>query len=154
MVTPMIKKLMLICVLVLSSLTFHTNSAGAHAAHGRLPMACDFGPSQHGVSCHELNRAVAEAADEFRIDHARFRRMIACESHYNHMEDSNRPYVGLTQQGSEFWSRWAPRFNAAVAVDLGAGRPYASRYHPWDNARLAAYVISLNGYSEWECKGY
>lgn len=147
-------RLLAVFTLAAAAMVAAPTSVSAHASHGRLPFACDFAPTLDGVPCSEVDRAVGEAADEFGIDHARFRRMIACESHFRPAVDSNYPYVGLTQQGSEFWRRWVPRFNYVVAVDLGDRRPYASRYHPFDNARLAAYVISLNGYDEWECKGY
>ena len=90
---------------------------------------------------------MSEAAVEFRIDEYEFRRVIECESWF--IPTAGGYYKGLTQQSSEFFNRWLPRFNRDVEPDLGAGRPHPSREHPWDNARLAAYVISLNGYDEW-----
>lgn len=112
-----------------------------------IPFACDHAPNLDGIPCSEIDRAVAEAANEFGIDHRTFRVVIECESSYEPVTGGY--YEGLTQQSAEFFNRWFPRFNAAVNPDLGDRRPYASRTHPFDNARLAAYVIHLNGYAEW-----
>lgn len=137
---------------MLAGLTFQVPTAQA-GAYG-LPFACEEAPSIDGVPCSEIDRAVGEAADEFHIDHAKFRRTIKCESSYNPVTGGF--YEGLAQESQEFWDRWVPRFNRDVAVDIGAGRPYGSRTHPFDNARLAAYVIRWyinnrggDGYQEW-----
>lgn len=134
---------------LLAGLTFQVPVADA--GHLGIPFACDHAPTLDGVPCSEIDRAVQEAANEFGIDHRKFRFTIECESGYE--PDAGGFYKGLTQQSLEFWNRWVPRFNRDVAVDIGAGRPYGSRSHPFDNARLAAYVISRepdkDDYDEW-----
>lgn len=136
---------------LLNGLVFTAPEATASTAG--IPFACHHGPTLDGIPCSEIDRAVQEAANEFRIDHRKFRVTIECESDY--YPNAGRFYKGLTQQSQEFWDRWVPRFNRDVAVDIGAGRPYGSRTHPFDNARLAAYVIrwytdaGKDPYHEW-----
>ncbi len=120
-------------------------SADARTEH-RSTDACDYAREWRDVPCTEVNRAITEAAREFHIDEARFRRMIRCESRFHPFVGAR--YRGLTQQGPGFVAAVYPRFNAAVEPDV-LGNPLA----PFDNARTAAWVISREGYSQWECKG-
>lgn len=117
----------------------------APAAPGPLT-ACGYAPSFGDIPCGEVDRAVTEAAREFRIDEGRFRRMVRCESRFS--PHVGRAHRGLTQQGRGFVAREYPRFNRAVEPDV-----LGNVTSPFDNARTAAFVIAREGYGQWTCKG-
>lgn len=101
------------------------------------------------IPCGEVNRAIREAAAEFSIDETRFRRLIRCESRFNPFV--GRKYKGLVQANSYtggFWSTQVPEFNRT----LRAGQPpvLGNIHAPFDNARVGARVISLEGYGQWD----
>lgn len=137
-------------VSVLSALVLLTTIAVPAQARSEGGLsACDYASSFRDIPCGEVNRAITEAAQEFRIDEGRFRRMIRCESKFNPFVGTK--YKGLTQANTHpggYWSTQVPRFNAAVNPDV-TGNVLA----PFDNARVAARVISQESYRQWSCKG-
>lgn len=155
-----------LATIVLSALSLIPSTAPASAEvpppPAGAPTACTQHPDHqaefHPIPCGEIDRAVTEAAREFGIDEAKFRRVTACESAFRPRVVGAGLYVGLLQESSEFFRRWQLRFDhdPAVAVDLGQGMPGytgpgtgAERGNPFHNARVAAYAIAHDGYSEW-----
>lgn len=152
------KRVVVALSVLLAAAAMHTTAA-AHSSTS--PTACGQHPDhidRMAAPCGEIDRAVSEAADEFGVDEARLRRVFACESHFVDVI-SNGQYVGLGQHGSWFRSTYPRRFDAANAVDLAHGTPHyrgPGTYDPrapFQNARLTAWVISFDGYSQWQCKG-
>lgn len=152
-------------ILILSLIGSLAPVAPTPAAASTWPTACGQDPrhvAMMAAPCGEIDRAVHEAAYEFRIDEGRFRRMISCESHFIDVI-VNGQFIGLAQEGNSFVSSQVPAFDydGGVPVDLGQGMPayrgpttaFDTR-NPFHNARLAARVISHGGYTQWECKGY
>lgn len=135
--------------------------AGAAGA-SPWPTACGQHPAHvaaMAAPCSEIDRAVHEAAVESGIDEARFRRSISCESHFIDVAQ-NGQFIGLSQLGRSFVPGYVRPFDDAHAVDLGQGMPgYAGTgtgfdtRNPFHNARLAAWVISWDGYGQWSCRG-
>lgn len=153
------RRLTAVLAIVITAVSF---AAPATAGPVRYTDACEAAAylEKHGVPdvrnghfrnipCGEVNRAVSEAAREWRIDEGRFRRSIWCESKFHPFV--GRSYKGLVQAGVAFWRVQVPRFNA----NLRPGQPpvLGNVLSPFDNARVGARVISREGYGQWSCKG-
>ena len=104
--------------------------------------ACDYRGDFRGIPCTEVDRAIREAAAEFRVDENRLRRIVRCESKFDPFADSGR-YKGLFQHDRQYWPGRVAEFNARVSPDV------PGNYHsPFDNARLSARIIGL-GQDHW-----
>jgi hypothetical protein len=119
-----------------------STASTAGAAPGGLS-ACDHRRDFRGIPCTEVDRAIREAAAEFRVDETRLRRIVRCESKFDPYADSGR-YKGLFQQDSRSWAGRVAEFNANVSPDV------PGNYHnPFDNARVSARMMGLDGGSHW-----
>lgn len=113
----------------------------AEARTGGLS-ACDYGAAFRDIPCREVDRAIHEAAVEFRVDETRLRRIVRCESKFDPFAE-NGPYKGLFQQARQYWSGRVADFNANVSPDV------PGNYHsPFDNARVSARMVGL-GEDHW-----
>lgn len=153
-------------LVVLTTMALLLISPNANASEGSL-IACEQPAStqaQYGnIPCTEIDRAIHEAAIEFKINETRFRLMIRCESRFRpSVKNKESSATGLTQQTIGFRSAQVPEFDhdPYIRVDLGKGMPdYRGPTtafqvtNPFHNARLAAFVISEEGYGQWMCKG-
>jgi hypothetical protein len=101
--------------------------------------ACDYQSTYREIPCTEVDRAVTEAAAEFRVDEARLREIVRCESRFDPFAE-NGQYKGLFQQSSSYWAGRVADFNANVDPDVPGN--YTS---PFDNARVSARMLGLGG---------
>lgn len=104
--------------------------------------ACDYRADFRGIPCGEVDRAIHEAALEFRVDEARLRGIVRCESKFDPFADSGR-YKGLFQQASQYWAGRVADFNANVSPDVPG-----NYFSPFDNARVSARMVGL-GQDHW-----
>jgi hypothetical protein len=115
----------------------------AQAATGGLS-ACDYRGDFRGIPCGEVDRAIHEAAAEFKVDETRLRLIVRCESKFDPFADgAGGLYKGLFQQSGQYWSGRVADFNANVEPDV------PGNYHsPFDNARVSARMMGM-GEDHW-----
>ncbi len=120
------------------------NTQPAEAKHSLS--ACGHASMFHDIPCSEVDRAITEAAREFRLNEGKFRRVARCESGFNPF-NSPGSYFGLMQHSKSEWSGRVRAFNQGYDPDV-LGNPHA----PFDNARVAAWMIHNDGWGPWpEC---
>lgn len=100
----------------------------------------------NSIMCTEVDRALNEAAVEFKVDGNRIRRMATCESGLDPF--AGRKYKGLFQQSNVYWNGRVRAFNRDNDIDVTG-----NIYSPFDNARVTAYMISKFGYGAWPSCG-
>jgi hypothetical protein len=132
----------------LTTLTAWGLGAPAHAYPAHW-FACGQHPDHQAamtVPCSEIDRAVGEAADEFGLDHRRFRLLARCESHFKNA--AGRSHVGVYQQAAKYWRGRVNDFNRRhphYPVGLDASNPF------W-NARVSADMIARGQARHWSCR--
>lgn len=105
--------------------------------------ACSTSATFNDIPCSEVDRALTEAAREFRLDEAKFRRVARCESGFNPF-NSTRSYYGVFQHLKSEWAGRVRAFNQGYNPDV-LGNPHS----PFDNARIAAWMINNTGWGAW-----
>lgn len=108
--------------------------------------ACGHASSFGDIPCTEVDRAITEAAKEFNLDGDKFRRVARCESGFNPF-NSSRSYYGLFQHLKTEWTGRAEAFNRGYNPNV-----LSNPHSPFDNARVAAWMIHNGGWGPWpEC---
>lgn len=126
------------CIIMLSVSLFHAQEVNARHSLS----SCGHTDYFQDIPCSEVDRAIRESAKEFSIDEGRFRRVALCESGFNPF--NSRSYWGLFQHSKTYWPGRVRNFNTNNNPDV-LGNPES----PFDNARIAAWMIRNGGWSPW-----
>lgn len=126
-----------------STITLDTRPAEARHSLS----ACGHAAFFQDIPCSEVDRAITEAAREFRLNETKLRKVIRCESGFNPF-NSPGSYYGLGQHLKSEWNGRVAAFNRGYDPDV-IGNPHA----PFDNARVTAWMAHNEGdWGAWpEC---